>query len=155
MNVDLVIVALNSRRPLPGYMARQSFLRQFAGLGIYGKYLFYRFRMAVGGFTNFTLNYLRNIAKTYFPFQESGHSHLVGGVQRDGLGASGFSGLIGQAQARELAQVGRREIQALKVQDIETQVRRDPLGISQSIEDGQAHVSDRELRQNAAIIELD
>ena len=49
-------------------MARKSFLRQFAGLGIYGKYLFYRFRMPVRGFTNCAFDYLRNIAKTYFPF---------------------------------------------------------------------------------------
>jgi hypothetical protein len=49
-------------------MARQSFLRQLAGLGINGKYLFYRFRMAVRRFTNCAFDYLRNIAKAYFPF---------------------------------------------------------------------------------------
>src|SRR4249919_2741579 len=119
--MDLLIVTLNCRRPLPGYVAWQSFLRQFAGLGVYRKYLFYRFRMSASGFTNCAFDYLRNIAKTYFPFQESSYGHLVSGVQRDGLGASGFSGLIGQAQARELAQIRRREIQPLEIEHVEAQ----------------------------------
>src|SRR5438270_9262067 len=125
MNVDLVIVALNSRRPLPGYMARQPFLRQFAGLGIYGKHLFYRFRMAAGGFTNCAFDYLRNIAKPDLPLQEGRHGYLIGGIQGDSLGASGFSSLISQAQARELAQIGRQKIQALEIENIEAQVGRD------------------------------
>jgi hypothetical protein len=49
-------------------MARQLLMGQASSLGVNGKYLFYRFRMAVWRFIHCALNYLRNIGKTDFPF---------------------------------------------------------------------------------------
>lgn len=49
-------------------MARQLLVRQAPGLGVNGKYLFYRFRMVVQRFIHCALNYLRNIGETDFPF---------------------------------------------------------------------------------------
>src|SRR6478752_961360 len=83
------IVTLKRGSPLPGHLTRQLLLRQAARLGINGKYLFYRFRMAVRRFIHCALNNLRNVGKTNLPLKEGRHSNLVSCIKSNGLGSPG------------------------------------------------------------------
>jgi len=80
--------------------------------------------MAVRRFIHCARHHLGNIAKTDLPLRKAATAtHQL--RSSNGLRAPGSSGFIGQTQAGKFVRIGRRKIEPLQVQHIETQVRRD------------------------------
>ncbi len=89
-------------------------------------------------------------------FEEGGDGDLVGGVERDAGGGAGFGGFVGEAEAGEAGEVGLREVELREGGEVEGELRGGgALGVGEGVEDGQAHVGDGDLREDAAVDELD
>ncbi len=88
-------------------------------------------------------------------FEESSYGDLVGGVEGDAGPASSFSGFVGEAEAGEAVEVGSGEVQLAERGEVEGEVGRDALWVGEGVEDGEAHVGDGDLREDAAVDELD
>src|SRR4051812_48462066 len=111
--------------------------------------------MAVGSFNQSLLNYSRYVVEGDLAFQERSHRDLVGSIQGDRLRSAESGRLVSQAQAWELIQVGRGEVQPFQVKNVELQVAFDAVRISKRVKNRQAHVGHGKLRQDAAVVELD
>src|SRR5579875_3569137 len=91
-------------------------------------------------------------------FEERCDGNLVGCIEGDGRFASGFSGFVGQAKAGEAVEVGLREVELTEHSEVEGQFfffrYGDSLRVRQRVQNGQAHVGDGDLREDAAVDEL-
>ncbi len=80
---------------------------------------------------------------------------LVRGVEGDAVVLAGCGGLIGEAEAGEANEVGWLEVEAGESGEVEGEGRfafdGDALGPGESVEDGQAHVGDGDLGEDAAV----
>src|SRR5258708_17346299 len=98
---------------------------QKAGLGVQREYLLYRFQMSGRRCTHYFFDDPRNLLEPDLLLQKCSHRDLVGGVQGDGLRASGRRRLVSQTETREFSHIRGGEIQMPKVTDREAQLRRD------------------------------
>ncbi len=87
--------------------------------------------------------------------EEGGYGDLVGGVEGDAGVAAGVGGLVGEAEAGEAGEVGHGEVQLAQCGEVEGEVGRDALGVGEGVEDGEAHVGDGDLGEDAAVDEFD
>ena len=73
--------------------------------------------------------------------------------------AAGFCGLVGEAKAGETGEVGGGEVELAEGGEVEGEGFSfgdgDALWVSEGVEDGEAHVGDRDLREDAAVDEFD
>ena len=100
-----------------------------------------------------------NAEEWNIPGEEGGYGDLVGGVEGDGGAASGFSGFVGEAEAGETGEVGRGEVELTQRCEVEGQEFSfgdgNALGVGEGVKDGETHVGDGDLGENAAVDEFD
>src|ERR1035441_9228178 len=128
---------------------------QKAGLGIQSEHLLYRFQMSGWRCNHYFFDDPRNLLESDPLLQKRSHRDFVGGVQGDGLCASGRRRFVSQTETREFSHIRGAEIQLPQVHDREAQLRWDAIRIRQRIQNGQTHVGHRELSKYAAIHEFD
>src|ERR1700759_1873046 len=92
------------------------------------------------------LNCTRDAAKRNGAFEESRHRHFIGSVERDTSGTARLSRLVSQPKARKAFKIRRFEVQLGKGREIEGEFAGDPVWIAESVQDGKAHVGNRDLR---------
>ena len=92
-------------------------------------------------------------------FEEGGYGDLVGCVEGDGGLSAGFGGLVGEAEAGEAGEVGLGEVQLAQGGEVEGEGfllgYGYALGVGEGVEDGEAHVRDGDLGEDAAVDEFD
>ncbi len=93
----------------------------------------------------------RDAQERYLSGEKCLDGDLVGGIEGDGVRAAFFRGFVGEAQAGKALEIRSFEGELAERGHVEGEVRGDALGPSHGVEDGQAHVSDRDLREEAAV----
>jgi hypothetical protein len=106
-----------------------------------------------GCFEN-SLNCTRDIDKTDTSFEECRDCYFIRCIQRDRVSTPCFRGFIGQSETRKANKIRRFEGQPAQGCHIESELRCDPLRVTQRIQDWQTHVRHRDLRQDAAVDKL-
>ena len=69
--------------------------------------------------------------------------------------AAGGCGFVGEAEAGEAGEIGEGEVQLAQRGEVEGEVGGDALGVGEGVEDGEAHVGDGDLGEDAAVDEFD
>jgi len=87
--------------------------------------------------------------------EEGGDGDLVGSVEGDAVILRGCGGFVGEAEAGEAGEVGGLEVEMGEGGHVEGEITGYTVGPGEGVEDGEAHIGDGDLREDAAVDVLD
>ncbi len=97
----------------------------------------------------------RDAHKRDTTFEEGGDGDLVGCIEGDAGFTAGFGCFVGEAEAGEAGEIGHGEVELAEGGEVEGQVRCYALGVGEGVEDGETHIGDGDLGEDAAVDEFD